>query len=101
MKQYPSAFFGTHLASTLTSMGIDILIVTGATTSGCVRASVVDALSHGFRPIIPEESVGDRAQEPHAANLFDMDSKYGDVIPLAEVLSYIDSLPTDGPHLDR
>jgi nicotinamidase-related amidase len=101
VKQYPSAFFGTHLASTLTSMGIDTLIVTGATTSGCVRASVVDALSHGFRPIIPEESVGDRAQEPHEANLFDMDSKYGDVMPLAEVLSYIDSLPADGPLLNR
>jgi maleamate amidohydrolase len=97
VKRYPSAFFGTHLASTMTSMGLDTLIVTGCTTSGCVRASVVDALSHGFRPIIPEESVGDRAQDPHEANLFDMDSKYGDVMPLSEVLAYIDALPADGP----
>jgi len=96
VKQYPSAFFATHLASTLTAMAIDTLIVTGCTTSGCVRASVIDALSHGFRPIIPVDAVGDRAQEPHDANLFDMDSKYGDVMPLAEVLAYIEGLPA-GP----
>jgi maleamate amidohydrolase len=89
VKQYASAFFGTHLASTLTAKRIDTLIVTGCTTSGCVRASVVDALSHGFRPIIPVDAVGDRAQEPHEANLFDMDSKYGDVVPLDEVVGYL------------
>jgi maleamate amidohydrolase len=89
VKQYASAFFGTHLASTLTAKRIDTLIVTGCTTSGCVRASVVDALSHGFRPIVPVESVGDRAQEPHEANLFDIDSKYGDVVPLSEAVAYL------------
>jgi len=96
VKQYPSAFFATHLASTLTAMAIDTLIVSGCTTSGCVRASVVDALSHGFRPIIPIEAVGDRAQEPHDSNLFDMDSKYGDAMPIAEVLAYVEGLPA-GP----
>jgi maleamate amidohydrolase len=89
IKQYASAFFGTHLASTLTAKRIDTLILTGCTTSGCVRASVVDALSHGFRPIVPVESVGDRAQEPHEANLFDIDSKYGDVVPLSEAVAYL------------
>lgn len=92
VKQYASAFFGTPLASLLTSQGIDTLIVTGCTTSGCVRASVVDALSYGFRPIIPREAVGDRAREPHEANLFDMDSKYGDVVSVQDVLAYLDAL---------
>jgi maleamate amidohydrolase len=89
IKQYASAFFGTHLASTLTAKRVDTLIVTGCTTSGCIRASVVDALSHGFRPIVPVEGVGDRAQEPHDANLFDIDSKYGDVVPLSEAIAYL------------
>ncbi len=92
VKKYASAFLGTPLAATLVTRGVDTLIVTGCTTSGCVRASVVDALSHGFRPIIPEEAVGDRAQEPHAANLFDMDSKYGDVVPLADALAYLEEV---------
>jgi nicotinamidase-related amidase len=86
-KRYASAFFGTVLASTLTSLGIDTLIVTGCTTSGCVRASVVDALQHGFRPIVPRECVGDRAASPHEANLVDIDGKYGDVVSLAAVLA--------------
>ncbi|MGH7985958.1 MAG: isochorismatase family protein [Candidatus Binataceae bacterium] len=89
-KKYASAFLGTPLASTLVSRGVDTVVVTGCTTSGCVRATVVDALSYGFRPIIPEEAVGDRAQEPHVASLFDMDSKYGDVVPLADVLTYFE-----------
>jgi maleamate amidohydrolase len=90
VKKYASAFLGTPLASTLVSRSVDTVIVTGCTTSGCVRASVVDALSYGFRPIIPEEAVGDRAQEPHEANLFDMDSKYGDVVSLADALAYLE-----------
>jgi maleamate amidohydrolase len=90
IKQCPSAFFGTPLASTLKAQGIDTLLVAGCTTSGCVRATVVDAISHGFRPIIPLEAVGDRAQEPHQANLFDMDSKYGDVLPVDDVIQYLD-----------
>lgn len=65
VKQYASAFFGTPLAPTLTAQGIDTGLLTGCTTSGCVRATVVDAISHGFRPIIPLEGVGDRAQDPH------------------------------------
>jgi maleamate amidohydrolase len=87
-----SAFLGTPLSATLVTRGVDTLIVTGCTTSGCVRASVVDALSHGFRPIIPHEAVGDRAAEPHEANLFDMDSKYGDVVSLADALAYLEEL---------
>jgi maleamate amidohydrolase len=90
-KKYASAFFGTELAPTLTSQGVDTLIVTGCTTSGCVRASVVDALQHGFRAIVPAEAVGDRGQLPHQANLFDIDAKYGDVVSLAEVLDYLNS----------
>jgi len=90
VKQYASAFFATPLASTLTARGIDTLLVTGCTTSGCVRATVVDAISHGFRPIIVREAVGDRAAGPHHANLLDMDSKYGDVLSLDEVMAYLD-----------
>lgn len=89
-KQYASAFFGTSLASTLTAMEIDTVIVAGCTTSGCVRATVVDALQNGFRPIIPPECVGDRSAEQHAANLIDMDGKYGDVVELANVISSIE-----------
>src|SRR5206468_10591538 len=68
VKKYASGFFGTYLASTLTMKAVDTLVVTGCTTSGCVRATVMDALAHGFRPIVPLEAVGDRAQEPHEAN---------------------------------
>lgn len=89
-KRYASAFFGTHLASTLTAAGIDTLIVTGCTTSGCVRATVVDALQHGFRAIVPRECVGDRAPEQHAANLVDIDGKYGDVVDLPAVIAYLE-----------
>ncbi len=89
-KQYASAFFGTSLASTLTACGIDTVIVAGCTTSGCIRATVVDSLQHGFRAIIPPECVGDRSAEQHAANLIDMEGKYGDVVALAEVVSILE-----------
>lgn len=92
VKKYASAFFGTHLASTLTMRARDTLIVTGGTTSGCVRATVMDALAHGFRPIIPLEAVGDRAPEPHEANLFDIGAKYGDIVPVDEVLAYLETV---------
>jgi len=92
VKKFASAFFGTHLAPTLAAEGIDTVFVTGCTTSGCVRASVVDALSYGLRPIIPLEAVGDRASEPHEASLFDMDAKYGDVVPLDDALAYFSRL---------
>ena len=91
-KKYASGFFGTYLASTLTMQSVDTAIVAGCTTSGCVRATVMDALANGFRPIVPAECVGDRAREPHEANLFDIGSKYGDVLPLEDVLAYIDQL---------
>lgn len=89
-KQYPSAFFGTSLASTLTAAGIDSVILTGLTTSGCVRASCVDAMSHGFRTAVVAEACGDRHSAPHDANLFDMNAKYADVVSEAEVLAFLD-----------
>jgi nicotinamidase-related amidase len=91
-KNFPSCFFGTTLATRLIALGIDTLIVTGTTTSGCVRATVVDSLQYGFRTIIPRECVGDRAQAPHEANLFDMGMKYADVVSLQEVMEYFDKL---------
>lgn len=91
-KKFASCFFGTHLASYLTSLRVDTLLVAGCTTSGCVRATVVDALQNGFRTIVPVECVGDRAWEPHIANLFDMDAKYADVVALSESLEYLDKL---------
>ncbi len=93
VKKYASSFFGTALASTLIAAGRDTLIITGCTTSGCVRASAVDSCQSGFRTIVVREAVGDRAQSPHAANLFDIDAKYGDVVSLDETLAYLQSLP--------
>lgn len=90
-----SSFFATNLAALLTNKGVDTVIVTGGSTSGCVRATVVDAIQLGFRPIIPEECVGDRAEGPHHASLIDMDGKYGDVLPLTEVLEYVRGLATE------
>ena len=92
VKNFASSFFGTALSSLLASAGCDSVIVTGASTSGCVRASVVDALQHGYRPLIPREAVGDRNQAAHEANLFDMDAKYGDVVSLADTLEYLEAL---------
>lgn len=91
-KQYASAFFGTPLASTLTANAVDTLLIAGCTTSGCVRATAVDALQHGFRAIVPRECVGDRAPEAHAANLLDIDAKYGDVVDLEAALQYLAGL---------
>jgi maleamate amidohydrolase len=85
-KQAASAFFGTSLVPFLLAAGADSLIVTGCVTSGCVRASVVDAVSWGFRTIVPAECVGDRASGPHDSNIFDMDSKYADVESLETVI---------------
>jgi nicotinamidase-related amidase len=92
-KQYASAFFGTSLASTLTAGGVDSVVVTGVTTSGCVRATGVDAMQHGFVPIIVEEAVGDRDERPHRANLFDLGAKYADVVHEDEVLEHLAGLP--------
>jgi maleamate amidohydrolase len=88
-KQYPSAFFGTSLASTLTAAGVDSVILTGLTTSGCVRASCVDAMSHGFKVAVVREACGDRHAAPHEANLFDMNAKYADVVSEDEVLKFL------------
>lgn len=90
-KQYPSAFFGTSLASTLTTWNIDTLILTGLSTSGCVRATCVDCSSHGFIPIIVRDAVGDRHEAPHEANLFDMNAKYGDVVTEDETIAYLNN----------
>ncbi len=91
-KQYPSAFFGTALADELTKRGIDTLIITGLTTSGCIRATCVDTMSHGFIPIVVADACGDRHQAPHDANLFDMNAKYGDVVNEKTVIDYLRGL---------
>lgn len=88
-KQYASAFFGTALASLLVAEGIDTLLIAGCSTSGCVRATAVDALQYGFRAMVVRECVGDRHAGPHEANLFDIDNKYGDVVSRATTLEYL------------
>lgn len=92
VKKYASCFFGTDLVSRLLSYGVDTLIVTGCTTSGCVRATVVDSVQTGFRPIVVREGVGDRSQPAHDQSLFDMDAKYADVVSLAEALAYVEQI---------
>ena len=89
MKKGASAFFGTGLAATLASLGADTVIVCGATTSGCVRATAVDALQSGYPVLVPRDCVGDRARGPHDASLFDIQAKYGDVITLDDALVYV------------
>jgi maleamate amidohydrolase len=91
-KQYASAFFGTTLASTLTANRIDTLLITGFSTSGCVRATALDALQHGFAPFVVREACGDRHPEPHAANLFDLQAKYAEVISEADAIGKLRSL---------
>jgi maleamate amidohydrolase len=92
VKNYASCFFGTSLAATLTAMGVDTVLITGCTTSGCIRASAVDAVQHGFRPLVVRECVGDRHDGPHEANLFDINAKYGDVISKTVAMQYIKDL---------
>jgi nicotinamidase-related amidase len=91
-KKFASAFFGTSLAETLAQQKVDTVVITGCTTSGCIRATAVDALQHGFRAIVPREAVGDRAELPHVANLFDIDAKYGDVVSVGDVLEYFERI---------
>lgn len=91
-KLFASAFYGTGLPSLLAAAGIDTLIVTGASTSGCVRATAVDALQYGYRPVVPREAVGDRNERAHEANLYDIDAKYGDVVSAEEVLEYLEKV---------
>lgn len=97
VKKGASAFFGTSLAALLTGLGCDTVLVCGATTSGCVRATAVDAVQSGFSVLVPRECVGDRAPGPHEANLFDIQAKYGDVIDLKDALAYLGGLPANTP----
>lgn len=89
LKKYASAFFGTDLQTELTTHCVDTLVLAGVTTSGCIRATAVDSLQHGYRTIVPADAVGDRAEGPHRANLFDIDAKYGDVVTTDSVLKYL------------
>lgn len=91
-KRLPSAFFGTDLAGILLAKGVDTLLVAGCTTSGCVRASTLDAMCHGFRPMVLSDCVGDRAEGPHAASLFDMGQKYADIMTRDEAFAALDRL---------
>jgi nicotinamidase-related amidase len=89
VKKYASCFFGTDLVSRLLSREVDTLIITGCTTSGCVRATAVDAVQSGFRPMVVRECVGDRSDSAHKQSLFDLDAKYADVVSLDETLNYL------------
>jgi maleamate amidohydrolase len=100
-KQKPSGFFGTNLASYLTLLGCDSLIVTGTTTSGCVRATVIDAFSLNYRVAVAEDACFDRVQASHAISLCDMHAKYADVIASAEILDFLDTLPDPGFNLPK
>ena len=88
-KSSPSAFWGTPLTGHLNYLGVDTIITCGESTSGCVRASVVDGCTNRYRMVVVEECVFDRTEAAHAMNLFDMDQKYADVLPLADVLEWI------------
>ena len=89
VKKYASCFFGTDLASRLVNLHADTLIITGCTTSGCVRATAVDAVQNGFRPMVVREAVGDRSAAAHDQSLFDLNAKYADVVGLDETLQYM------------
>jgi maleamate amidohydrolase len=92
LKKGASAFFGTNLPSVLVSQGVDTVVMCGATTSGCIRATAVDLLQYGYPTLVPRECVGDRAQGPHEANLVDIQAKYADVVPVEDALSYLEGV---------
>lgn len=92
LKKGASAFFGTNLPSVLVSQGVDTIVLCGATTSGCIRATAVDLLQYGYPTLVPRECVGDRAQGPHEANLIDIQAKYADVVPVEDALSYLEGV---------
>jgi nicotinamidase-related amidase len=96
-KRMPSVFFETNVASFLTWHRVDTVILTGGSTSGCVRASAVDSLSHGYRTIVPEECVADKHESYHFANLTDLQLKYADVVSVADVIAYLDAYQPDAP----
>ena len=93
LKKGASGFFGTNLASILISQQVDSVVLCGATTSGCIRATAIDLLQYGYPTIVPRECVADRAQAPHDANLFDINAKYADVVSVEEALGYVESVP--------
>lgn len=95
-KRHPSAFFGTPLVSHLIDLGVDSLILTGATTSGCVRSTAVDAFAYNFHCAVVEDAVYDRSRFSHDVNLFDLQAKYADVIPAAEALRYLEGVEASG-----
>ena len=96
LKKYASAFFDTRLDMELNGLGVDTVVIVGCTTSGCIRASAIDAMQHGFHTVVVRDAVGDRAQTPHEVNLFDIDAKYGDVVSSDEVLEYLRGLGRSG-----
>lgn len=91
-KQYPSSFFGTSLDATLRWLKVDTLMIGGVTTSGCVRATCIDSISYGFVTLVISDAVGDRAPEPHAANLYDMSAKYADLVTTSDAIKYMQSV---------
>ncbi len=95
-KKQASAFFGTDLDADLRARGVDTIVMTGCTTSGCIRASAIDSIQHGYHTAVVADAVGDRAHGPHQANLFDIDAKYGDVISTREALDYVASVAATG-----
>ncbi len=97
-KKYASCFFGTDLVARLNSRRIDTLIIAGCTTSGCVRATAVDAVQNGFRPMVVREAVGDRSAAAHAQSLFDLNAKYADVVSLDETLQYLRTVGHNQPN---
>ena len=97
LKKGASAFFGTNLPSVLVSEGVDTVVLCGATTSGCIRATAVDLLQYGYPTIVPRECVGDRAQGPHEANLVDIQAKYANVVPVENALSYLEEIAKTVP----
>jgi len=94
-KRYASAFFGTHLAATLTALAIDTLVICGTSTSGCVRATALDACQHGFIPFVARDACGDRHPGPHEASLFDLQAKYAEVVSEVEVLALLEQRAVD------
>ncbi len=92
LKKGASAFFGTNLPSVLVSENVDTIVLCGATTSGCIRATAVDLLQYGYPTLVPRECVGDRAQGPHEANLVDIQAKYADVVSVEDALTYLESV---------
>ena len=94
LKKGASAFFGTNLATVLVTQAVDSVVLCGATTSGCIRATAIDLLQYGWPTIVPRECVADRAQAPHEANLFDIQAKYADVVSVEEALEYLAGVPS-------